>query len=392
MSNKDMTRKAFLKAGVAGTGAAIGAALPLGNAGALQEGSAAKKPEMTFRALGKTGLKVSEVCFGSYGFNNPGILEAALDAGINLVCTSHTYQRGNAERAIGEVMKKRRKDAYLLTGWRSRKDTKKAEFLKSLDESLEFLQTDHVDIIRAAELRDAEPLRNPELYEAFEEAKKAGKARFLGLSTHVKNLGTLLETAIDTGTIDVFLCKYNFMESPRQMDVFQKAAEKGIGIVVFKVGAGKRESEVKELQEAGATLRQARIKWALTNPNVSSVCAAFSNFDDVDENVGAVGKKLTKEDQGLLDRYAETFAHSYCRYCGTCEASCPYGVAVADVMRYVMYFKYYGHQKDAMQRYAELPSHKSARRCLDCDGYCLGACPHQLATRDNLLEAHTLLA
>ena len=44
----------------------------------------------------------------------------------------------------------------------------------------------------------------------------------------------------------------------------------------------------------------------------------------------------------------------YCRFCGECEGRCPNGVAIADVNRYAMYFKYYGREKDSMRLYEAL--------------------------------------
>ena len=58
----------------------------------------------------------------------------------------------------------------------------------------------------------------------------------------------------------------------------------------------------------------------------------------------------------MLRTYAGQMYDKYCRFCATCEASCPHEVAVADVMRYAMYFKYYGREKDSMKLYGELPS------------------------------------
>jgi len=56
----------------------------------------------------------------------------------------------------------------------------------------------------------------------------------------------------------------------------------------------------------------------------------------------------------MLRRYAVEMYDKYCRFCGTCEASCPHEVAVADVMRYAMYFRYYGREKAAMRHYRSL--------------------------------------
>ena len=74
------------------------------------------------------------------------------------------------------------------------------------------------------------------------------------------------------------------------------------------------------------------------------------------------------------------------------SASCPHEVAVADVMRFAMYFKYYGREKDAMQRYQSLPGDFTAATCDACVGSCDAACPFGRAVRAELVEAHQMLS
>ena len=80
--------------------------------------------------------------------------------------------------------------------------------------------------------------------------------------------------------------------------------------------------------------------------------------------------------------------HKYCRFCGSCEASCPHGVAVADVMRFAMYFTYYGREKEAMRLYDALPTRSTAAVCQGCAGPCAAGCPFGRRVKEELLEAH----
>ena len=201
----------------------------------------------------------------------------------------------------------------------------------------------------------------------------------------------MLNRVIDLGYYDIILCKYNFMEYKSQMKIFERAAENNIGIIVFKVRAGARESEVKELQQQGLDLQYARMRWALSNPNVSSVCVHLGNFAAVENSLEAVSRKFSLHDSRILDQYRHAFDNSYCRNCGLCATSCPHGVDVASVMRYGMYFKYYGFEKEAMARYAALPEKARPLACGQCEAPCEKGCPHGLPTRNNLLEASRLL-
>ena len=79
-SRKDpISRRRFIQLGATGTSLAM--TVPSANA----------SHQMNYRPLGDTGLEVSEVSFGTYGFDNPALLSAALDAGSNSICTSGEY-------------------------------------------------------------------------------------------------------------------------------------------------------------------------------------------------------------------------------------------------------------------------------------------------------------
>ncbi|MFH1737890.1 MAG: aldo/keto reductase [bacterium] len=386
-------RRRFVKLSAASTGLALG-----GVSMAEETSKTGADGGMKYRPLGKTGLKVSEIGFGSYGFNNPALLSAALDAGMNFICTSADYQDGAAEEAIGKAIGKvgnRRDEIVIFTGTEVRRGNKtKKEILETLDGSLKRLGTDHIDVMRSHNIMEPGHLKNEAFFEAFEEAKKAGKALHAGMSCHTR-MQECISTAIDDGRIEVILCRYNFMpyqdQPPLEDALFERAKEKGIGVAVFKIDAGKRQNEIKDLESGGLTLTQAAAKWALSNPNVASICAGITNFNQIKEYSGAVGKKLGQAEIDMLQRYADEMYDKYCRHCGTCESSCPYGVAVADVMRYAMYFRYYGREKDSMNLYASLPKECTAAGCSSCDAPCQGACPFGRRIREGLVEAHGML-
>ena len=351
-----------------------------------------RKLKMKYRTLGRTGLKVSEVSFGTYGWQNTPVLEAGIRAGINLICTCSDYQNGTAERAIAPVLAKYRRQIVLLSGIDCMRNPGQQEMLQRLDQSLQTLGTGYLDLYVPHQAETVENVTNPAIPKAFEKMKKEGKAKFLGISTHSRDLESLLNRAIDLGYYDVLLCKYNFMEYKNQMKIFERAAKAGLGIIVFKVRAGAHEAEVETLQKKGLELYQARMRWALSNPHVSSVCMHFNNFSFIDNSLEAVNKKLSYQDQDLLEEYRQAFDNKYCRGCGTCSLSCPHDVDVSNIMRYAMYFKYYGFEKEALSRYAAVPEESRPLACEHCSAPCESACPHGLATRSNLLEAHKLLS
>jgi predicted aldo/keto reductase-like oxidoreductase len=336
---------------------------------------------------------VTVIGFGSFGFSNPGVLQRAVESGINLILTDRSYGNGQAEKAIGQVLSKTPRDNVVVgTGWGVSQGVKKADLLASLDGSLQRLQTEYVDLLRAFMVGDPNILQLDEQFEAFEAAKKAGKARFYGVSAHGGNQLDVFEAAVDSGKFDFVMGRYNFMEHERSEAFLKKLADKNVGFIGFKISAGKRQNEVEELQKNGLSLHAAAAKWALQNPHVTSILGMMRSFEAIEEYLKAAGKKLTAREERMLRRYRKVFDSRYCRNCGTCQKRCPRGVAVADVMRYCMYYKYYGTPEEAVRLYRELPQQARASLCTDCPGYCTAHCPHGLRVRDNLVEADSLLA
>ena len=383
-------RRKFLKLGAATSGLAIG------GCGRVEDVAAdVSDLEMRYRPLGGTGLKVSAVSFGSYGFDNPALLSAALEAGMTTICTSANYQNGRAEEAIGKAIGTiggRRDELVLFTGAVIKAGASKQSVLDSIDDSLRRLQTDRVEIFRITGVSSPEHLQVDALYEAFDEAKAAGKVAHLGLSGHHGGMQEVMNAAIDDGRYEVLFTKYDFASYPDQDEILSRASAQGIGTLVFKTGAGNRKNEIKDLESGGLSYNQATIKWALTNPNVASVCVGITNFGQIREYAEAAAARLTEPEVAMLHNYAGEMYDRYCRFCSTCEASCPHDVAVAEVMRYAMYFKYYGREKDSMELYSSLAGKCTAADCEGCSAPCDAACPFGRRVKDELVEAHRLLS
>jgi aryl-alcohol dehydrogenase-like predicted oxidoreductase len=382
-------RRRFLALGAAASGLAVGAC---GNDNSTFTNNT--PTAMGYRSLGGTGLKVSEIAFGGDGPENPSLLMAAMDAGINVVFTSPRYRDGRAQASIGRAIAElggRRDELIVFSGTGVTGNTSKQDILDTIDGSLRRLQTDHIEIWGVFQVETPRDLAFDPLCEAFEEARAAGKVGHLGLTGHSGGMQQCLEAAIDDGLFEVFLIKYDFVSYPDQDRILRRASEHGIGTMVFKTGAGNREQEIKDLEESGLSYRQATVRWALTNPDVSSVCIRMTSFSQIHEFVGAVGLPLARAEIEMLRRYAEDMYAMYCRFCRSCEAHCPHGVAVADINRYAMYFKYDRREKDAMELYDRIPEHRSAAACGTCTGHCEEGCPFGRRIRFELVEANRLL-
>jgi aryl-alcohol dehydrogenase-like predicted oxidoreductase len=387
---KIIDRRDFLKFGAAASGVVVG-----GCGTPEKSATAASSFELGYRPLGATGLEVSEVSFGAHGLDRADLMQAAVDAGINTFFVSGNYLDGMEEKALGKalnVLGSRREKIVIVTGSTFRPGTTTQQVLDEIDASLTRLGTDYIHVYLHGEVYSLENLRVDAVYEAFERAKEAGKVGHLGLSSHAGGQQAIMNAAIDGDQIEVFFIKYDFVSYPDQEAILRRAAERGIGTAVFKTNAGNRQSEIEDLEAGGLSFPQATVKWALTNPDVSSVAVSMTNFDKIREFTAAVKTDVSAAEVAMLRRYADEMYDKYCRFCGECEASCPHGVAVADINRFAMYFSYYGREKEAMQRYHSLCGRFSAEACDSCAGPCDAACPFGRQVRAELLEAHRKLS
>lgn len=388
--SKTVDRRNFLKLGAVASGVVVSGCGP-----SEESETPPATLELGYRPLGDTGLQVSEVAFGAHGIGRPDLMRAALDAGINTFCVSGNYLDGLEEKALGEAMSAvgaYREKVVIVTGSTFHGGTSTQRVLDEIDASLRRLGTDHIHVFLIGEVRTPDDLRVEAFYEAFDRAKQAGKIRHIGLSSHAGGMQACMNAAIDDGQIEVFFIKYDFVSYPDQDEILRRAAERGIGTMVFKTNAGNRQAEIKDLEAGGLSFPQATVKWALTNSYVASVAVSMSNFDTIRQYSAAAGTTLSAAEFAMLRRYADEMYDKYCRFCAECEASCPHGVAVADINRYAMYFSGYGREKEAMRRYHALSERCSAQACDDCSGPCDAACPFGRSVRSELLAAHRQLS
>ncbi|HMC62671.1 MAG TPA: aldo/keto reductase [Candidatus Solibacter sp.] len=174
------SRRKFLAAGLA-----LPAAASATRSSEQQEPRAPARPlpsgpAFRYRTLGKTGLKVTTVGFGCMITADGSVVERAADIGITYFDTARGYQSGNNERMVGAALKNKRKDIVLSTKTAAKT---KAEALAHIDTSLKELGTDYVDIWYL-HARTTPGDITDDLIEAQQIAKKAGKIRFAGVSTH----------------------------------------------------------------------------------------------------------------------------------------------------------------------------------------------------------------
>jgi hypothetical protein len=394
------TRREFLTAGAGGiAGAVLVAACP------GSRHSDANPPQggtLTVRMLGRTGLTLPVVSMGSA--YEPGLVRAALDAGITYIHTSGSYADQNHERMLSRVFRGRPRDSFLVgsspdlpeyrfygSGPSEDLGTKAdpASIAPFLEGSLQRLGLDHIDIYYLASINEPATVLHEPYIKAFEAMKRKGKVRFTGIATH-RNEPAVIRAAAKSGVWDVVLTAFNFRQSHREevRAAIREAAGAGLGIIAMKTQAGVYWDSRRQ-QKINMT---AALKWVLRDEHVHSTVPAFSNYDELEEDLAVARDPALRPDEERDLRLGEQAALPglYCQQCAACVPQCPMHVQVPALMRAYMYAA--GHQQPRHARHvlrAWAPSDIHCTHCGECRVRCALGFDVRTRARDlaHLLDA-----
>ena len=297
---------------------------------------------MRYRQLGSSSLQVSEISLGSWLTYGVGVerdratacVRHALDLGITLIDTANVYGRGAAEDLLGEALAGVPRDSYVLATklWGDMGDGDKglsrAQVFKQIDASLKRLRVDHVDLYQCHRFDPDTPLE--ETLEALSEVVRQGKVRCLGFSEWSPQN---IRDAMAVPGVERFVSsqpQYSLLWRRPETEVIPLCAENGVSQIVWSplaqgVLSGKYDPDrpppqdsragseamggfIKRLMarpvleavqklkpvaaEAGMTLAQFSLAWVLREPNVASAIVGASRPEQLDDNVGAVGREV----------------------------------------------------------------------------------------------------
>lgn len=373
MKSFDTDRREFLRAGLTGlVGLGVTSAATGATPEKTQDPTTVVRTPVVTRRLGRTGLILPVVSMGVMNADNPNLVKAALEMGIVHLDTAHVYQGGRNEEMIGQVVKGRKRDSFVVAtkvvpDGMDRKtgqftDGTSAEaFLAKLDLSLRRLGLDHVDILYIHNVSTREAVLFEPLLKALEKAKQDGKTRFVGVSTH-RNEPVVLRAAIESKVHEVVLTAYNFRQDHRAevKKAIAEAAKAGLGIVAMKTQAGafwdeKRQTPIN---------MKAALKWALQDSNVHTAIPGFTTYDQLILDMSVMADlKLSEQEQKDLNPPKLTTG-LYCQGCARCRPQCPAGLPLPDLMRAHMYARGYRNLEAARELVASLDL--PADPCADC--------------------------
>jgi aryl-alcohol dehydrogenase-like predicted oxidoreductase len=315
---------------------------------------------MEYRKLGQTGLKVSELCLGTmtfgWGADEPtshAIMDRAFDAGINFLDTADVYSSwaenndgGVAETMIGNWLKgKDRRQVVIATKVRGRmwdgpngEGLSRAHILQAVEDSLRRLQTDYIDLYQTHWPDQDTPLE--ETLRALDDLVRQGKVRYVGCSNYpawllVKSLW--ISDVKGLVRYDSLQPHYNLVHRDEFEEALKLLCEdQGIGVIPYSPLAGGFLTEkyraqkqapagsrgetserikryltgqnfalLDQMAEIGEgydkTVAQVALAWLLTQPVVTSPIIGARTVEQLEENLGAIGFRLTSEEMATLD-------------------------------------------------------------------------------------------
>ncbi len=384
-------RRTFLKLGTFGAAAAVTgrstAEEPSSPAGATD-----KPPQ---RTLGRTGLKVAMVGMGAMRTSEPAVMQAAFERGVNYIDTARCYMGGENENIVGKALKGYRDKVIVATKFH--KPGPKEEIVKSVEESLKALQTDHIDVLQMHKPAKEEVLHE-ESKEALALLREQGKIRFTGITTHKDMIGVIDTMLADPDKFyDMVLVTYNFTcdQSPELRGdkvkdlaaAIERAAKANLGVVAMKTQAGGYAT--KELGDISP--HQAALKWVLQNPNITCAVPAMIDLQQVMEDTEVMGMPLSRTEEQVLSRYRDAIRPYYCRGCDSCGELCPNAVDICTINRSLMYAEGYKDMELARNTYGSIPRAHTAAACGDCAA-CVARCPYGVNIEERMGAARAAFA
>jgi aryl-alcohol dehydrogenase-like predicted oxidoreductase len=314
---------------------------------------------MEYRNLGRTGLKVSEICLGTMQFSwttdeetSRQVMDAFLDAGGNFIDTANVYTQwaeggkgGEAETIIGKWMKERknRQDVVLATKVRgpmwegpNGEGLSRAHIFRAVEDSLRRLQTDYIDLYQAHWADVDTPIE--ETLETFADLVGQGKVRYIGASNYISSWRLMEALAASERLGLPAYISYQPCWSLVERETLEKwtsplLRKYGLGVIPYSPLAGgfltgkyrkdkplpdsKRADNVKKYmtdqgyavidkceqigKKHDKTISQVALAWLLAHPETTAPIIGANNTKQLSESLGAAGFVLSAEEKAVLD-------------------------------------------------------------------------------------------
>jgi len=356
------------------------------------------------RRLGRTNLQASIVGFGGTWISEidkptaVDVVRQAFESGINYFDTARWD--GDSEEKIGHALKDIRNQCIIATKTGSRT---REESLEDLKNSLQLLQTDHIDILQLHGIDDEKTLTKAMGSNgALQTCKKAQKeklTKFIGITGHKPQI---LVKAIKTGEFDTVLVPLNVITRQAEEELLPTAKDLDIGVIAMKALSAKTSNLITCLYQPSLSLisdePELRTLLGQNNDEMISCLLKYNLSKDITSTIVGlrsitevqVATKVGINYQGLSAIEQKRFDFklgTYCRDCALCMP-CPEKINIPAILRFNSFYTVYGLKNWACKLYGGLEIKPD--KCTQC-GTCQQKCPYNLQIKNMLKEAHANL-
>jgi aryl-alcohol dehydrogenase-like predicted oxidoreductase len=328
---------------------------------------------MEYRQLGRSGLKVPVLSFGTATFGGGGVFEAfgttgveeatrlvsiCLEAGLTMFDSADVYSQGLAEQVLGAAIRGRREQVLISTKGTFRmgpgpNDLGSSRFhlINACEASLKRLGTDYIDVYQLHGFDGSTPVE--ETLRALDDLITSGKIRYIGCSNFsgwhlMKSLA--VSERYGLARYVAHQAHYSLVGRDYEWELMPLALDQGVGAIVWsplgwgrltgKIRRGQQHSAVSRLntkvivdigppvpqehlfkvvdaldeiaRDTGKTLPQIALNWVLQRPTVATVIIGARNEQQLRDNLGAVGWALSAAQIAQLDAASATpYAYPY---------------------------------------------------------------------------------
>jgi aryl-alcohol dehydrogenase-like predicted oxidoreductase len=316
---------------------------------------------MEYRNMGRTGLKVSEICMGTMTFGTgtdateaKRMVERAIDVGVNFFDTANSYGAGESERSLGKALAGKRDGAVVATKFfnpmgpgPNDSGMSRLHIMQAVEASLKRLQMDYVDLYYIHHVDVQTPLE--EMLRALDDLVRQGKVRHTACSNYqgwrlMKALWT--SDAAKLTRFDCFQPQYSLVVRDIEQELIPICQSEGLGVVVWsplaggflsgkykpgeRVLPGTRSADdwaypqqyfadnadetlravVEVATQLGRTPAQVALRWCLQQPAITSVIVGARTLTHLEDNLQAANFEL----EGLTAERLSSISHLPDRY------------------------------------------------------------------------------
>ena len=314
---------------------------------------------MRIRKLGRTGLKVSNLCLGAMTFGNQqwgcdeatsrAIVDRFLEAGGNFIDTADMYSAGVSEEITGRVIREKRQSLVLATkvagpmgGGPNDLGLSRKHILDAVEASLRRLGTDYIDLYQVHAYDPTTPL--DETLGALDDCVRAGKVRYAGCSNYSAwqlMKANALARELGTARFDCLQPQYSLICRSIEREHLPLCIEEGIGVIPWsplagglltgKMGKGKalpegtrasvdtmnqerfrseRNLEIADVvaqvaRTLGKTSSQVALAWVICQEGVTSPIFGARTLEQLEDNLGAAELTLDEEAKKRLEEVSK---------------------------------------------------------------------------------------